>query len=97
MGIIDIFLKFIKDKSILIIPAKYLGVLSSLSISIKNKLMGIIAKSKQKFINDFFSIYISFFIHFLSLIFQIFSTKYFQYENSKILIFLFAVYAWGSF
>ena len=61
--------------------------------------MGIIAKIKrQKFINDFFSIYISYFLFiFLSLLFQIFSTKYFQYENSKILIFLFAVYAWGSF
>ncbi len=61
--------------------------------------MGIIAKIKrQKFINDFFSIYISYFLFiFLSLLFQIFSTKYFHYENSKILIFLFAVYAWGSF
>ncbi len=61
--------------------------------------MGIIEKIKrQKFINDFFSIYISYFLFiFLSLLFQIFSTKYFQYENSKILIFLFAVYAWGSF
>tara|TARA_B100001248_G_scaffold86850_1_gene63610 strand:+ start:9295 stop:10473 length:1179 start_codon:yes stop_codon:yes gene_type:complete len=61
--------------------------------------MEIIAKIKrQKFINDFFSIYISYFLFiFLSLLFQIFSTKYFHYENSKILIFLFAVYAWGSF
>lgn len=61
--------------------------------------MGIIANIKiQKFINDFFKIYISYFLFiFLSFLFQIFSTKYFQYENSKILIFLYAVYAWGSF
>ena len=61
--------------------------------------MGVIAKIiRKKFIKDFFNIYVTYFLFiFLSLVFQILSTKYFQSENSKILIFLFAVYAWGSF
>lgn len=51
-----------------------------------------------KLIQDFSKIYISYFFFIIfSIIFQIIATKYFNHLNSKLLIFLFAVYSWGSF
>ena len=59
---------------------------------------GLIKIFNRQLIEDFLKIYFSyFFFIFLSIIFQIIATKYFSYTNSKLIIFLFAVYSWGNF